>query len=83
MLSGAWHFYRISRVFLRHNLDEFVATLHIGRPLTAMLRLVPRRWRSHHDEPRGVRLRLALEELGPVFIKFGQLQRFNQLSGLH
>ena len=23
-------------------------------------------------EPRGVRLRLALEELGPVFIKFGQ-----------
>jgi ubiquinone biosynthesis protein len=73
MLTGAWHFYRISRVFLRHNLDEFVATLHIGRPLTAMLRLVPRRWRSHHDEPRGVRLRLALEELGPVFIKFGQL----------
>jgi ubiquinone biosynthesis protein len=26
----------------------------------------------HHKEPRGVRLRLAFEALGPVFIKFGQ-----------
>ena len=25
-----------------------------------------------HDRPRGERLRLALEELGPVFVKFGQ-----------
>jgi ubiquinone biosynthesis protein len=25
-----------------------------------------------HDAPRGVRLRLALEELGPVFVKLGQ-----------
>jgi len=27
---------------------------------------------GHHNEARGVRLRLALQELGPVFIKFGQ-----------
>ena len=73
MMSNAWHLYRIARALLRHNLDEFVTTLHIGRPLAMLLRLVPRRWRSHHDEPRGVRLRLALEELGPVFVKFGQL----------
>ena len=25
------------------------------------------------DEPRGVRLRLALERLGPIFVKFGQV----------
>ncbi len=73
MLGDAWHLYRIARVLLRHNLDEFATTLHIGRPMALLLRLVPRRWRSHHDEPRGVRLRQALEELGPVFIKFGQL----------
>lgn len=25
------------------------------------------------DEPPGVRLRLALEKLGPIFVKFGQV----------
>lgn len=32
-------------------------------------------WRGHPDRrlPRAVRLRLALEALGPIFIKFGQL----------
>jgi len=31
--------------------------------------LVGRRW----DQPRGVRMRLALERLGPIFVKFGQV----------
>ncbi len=73
MLSSAWHLYRIASVFLRHNLDEFALTLHLARPMALLFKLVPRRWRSHHDEPRGVRFRLALQELGPVFVKFGQL----------
>ena len=72
MLSNLWHLYRIARVLLRHNLDEFVLALHLARPMAAFLRLVPKRWRSHHDKPRGERLRLALQELGPVFVKFGQ-----------
>src|SRR5258708_34934019 len=29
-------------------------------------------WRDH-SRPRGLRLRLALESLGPAFVKFGQL----------
>ncbi len=33
---------------------------------------MPKSWRKQSDAPRGVRLREALEELGPVFIKFGQ-----------
>ncbi len=73
MWSHIWHLYRIARVLLRHNLDEFVAVLHLARPIGWLLRMVPKRWRSHHDRPRGERLRLALEELGPVFVKFGQL----------
>ncbi len=72
MLPNIWHLYRIARVLLRHNLDEFVLALHLARPMAMLLKLVPRRWRSHHGEPRGVRLRLALQELGPVFVKFGQ-----------
>ena len=72
MLPNLWHLYRIGRVLLRHNLDEFALTLHLARPMAVLLKLVPNKLRSHHGEPRGVRLRLALEELGPVFVKFGQ-----------
>jgi ubiquinone biosynthesis protein len=64
----------ITRVFLRHGLDEFVDSLHLFRPYRAVLGLVRwRRRRSWDESPRGVRLREALEELGPVFIKFGQV----------
>ncbi|MFT6680919.1 ubiquinone biosynthesis regulatory protein kinase UbiB [Haliea sp.] len=62
----------ILRVAGRFRLQEFVAT--DGLPATArlLLRLSP--WRnSHPGMSRGERLRRALEELGPVFIKFGQL----------
>ena len=47
--------------------------MHLARPWTAVLRLIPQRWRREHDLPRGVRLREALQELGPVFVKFGQV----------
>lgn len=73
MVRNFYHLCRIARVLIRHNLDEFVAVLKPMRPVIFALKLIPDRWRSFHDQPRGVRLRLALEELGPVFVKFGQL----------
>ncbi|MGI9316262.1 MAG: ubiquinone biosynthesis regulatory protein kinase UbiB [bacterium] len=73
MVKNFFHLYRIARVLIRHNLDEFVIALKLARPWTALLSAVPRKWRSHYDEPRGVRLREALQELGPVFVKFGQV----------
>ena len=73
MLKSFSHLLRIARVLIRHNLDEFVQGFNLGKPWIRLLKLVPQRWRSNHDQPRGVRLRLALEELGPVFVKFGQV----------
>ncbi|MBX2869741.1 MAG: ubiquinone biosynthesis regulatory protein kinase UbiB [Acidiferrobacterales bacterium] len=73
MFKNLSHLYRIARVLISHNLDEFVVAMNLGKPWTTCLRLIPRRWRSHHDKPRGERLRMALEELGPVFVKFGQV----------
>lgn len=73
MVKNIFHLYRIARVLIRHNLDEFVIALKLARPWTMILSAVPRKWRSHYDEPRGVRLREALQELGPVFVKFGQV----------
>ncbi len=63
----------ITAVFIYHDLDEFVVNLHLFRLYRYALRLLPWRWGRRTLAPRGERLRLALEELGPIFIKFGQM----------
>jgi ubiquinone biosynthesis protein len=63
----------IQRVLVRHRLDDLVAATHLYRPLRFVYFVSPWTWfqRSSSDT-RGQRLRLALEELGPIFVKFGQ-----------
>src|SRR5579862_9190290 len=62
---------RIIVVALRHGLDE----LALGHPRLRALRVLVRYVLFFRDlsAPRGVRLRRALEDLGPIFIKFGQM----------
>lgn len=55
----------------RFGLDEFVLGHRRARPLRVALRSFLF-WRELAT-PRAVRLRLALEALGPIFVKFGQL----------
>ena len=64
---------RIIRVAGRYRLDEFIHPDLLSPVPRALLALNPWRLTSPPDLPRGVRLRKALEDLGPVFIKFGQL----------
>ncbi|MFQ6021360.1 MAG: ubiquinone biosynthesis regulatory protein kinase UbiB [Acidiferrobacterales bacterium] len=64
---------RITRILVKHDLDEFVTAIHLFRPYRLLLRVMPWRWRRRRPVPRGVRLREALEELGPIFVKFGQI----------
>ncbi len=64
---------RITQVFVRHDLDEFVTAIHLFRPYRLLMRLAPWRLFARRNVPRGVRLREALEELGPIFVKFGQM----------
>ena len=64
---------RIVQVFMRHDLSEFIAVLHVFRGYHFLLFLLPPYHRRINDRSRGQRLREALEELGPVFIKFGQM----------
>src|SRR6187431_3405061 len=64
----------IQRVLVRHGLDEFVRATHLYRPLRFLFLLSPWTWAVRRgDAPRAERLRLALEELGPIFVKFGQV----------
>ncbi|MBV1774924.1 ubiquinone biosynthesis regulatory protein kinase UbiB [Burkholderiaceae bacterium DAT-1] len=62
---------RILLTVFRFGLDEFILGHERVRGLEALVRIILF-WRRL-DQPRGVRLRLALESLGPIFIKFGQV----------
>nr|WP_314426638.1 ubiquinone biosynthesis regulatory protein kinase UbiB [uncultured Erwinia sp.] len=65
--------YLIIRVFLTYGLDELIPQMRITLPLRLWRKClfwIPNR---HKNLPLGERLRLALEQLGPVWIKFGQM----------
>ena len=70
--------FKIIRIALRHGVDQMVfeheaavaATGFWGRWASLLPRLMF--WRDL-SAPRAVRLRLTLEALGPIFVKFGQV----------
>ena len=75
-MNGLRQFFRltvISRVLLRHGLDEIVLAIPVLRPVQFLTVLTPWSWFRKHHASRGQRIRQALEELGPIFIKFGQM----------
>ncbi|CAN4274210.1 AarF Predicted unusual protein kinase [Methylophilaceae bacterium] len=58
-------------IALRFGLDEFVLSNSKLKPLQTLINLLF--FRRNKSTPRAVRLRLALEALGPIFVKFGQM----------
>jgi ubiquinone biosynthesis protein len=62
---------KILRVALRFGLDQFLLGHERVRALRVAVQLLLF-WRDL-SPPRALRLRLALEALGPIFVKFGQL----------
>ena len=66
--------WRILRVAIRYRLDDLLFALPLPWHIRAVQWLLPWRWLPRQKTlPRGEALRLALEDLGPVFIKFGQI----------
>ncbi|CAN5287630.1 ubiquinone biosynthesis regulatory protein kinase UbiB [soil metagenome] len=62
---------KIINVSLRYGLDELVLSQFKSRGIEMTVRVMTIGRRL--ERPRGERLRLALEQLGPLFVKFGQL----------
>ena len=62
----------ISWVLVLHGLDEIVLKTHLFRPIRYLALLSPYYWLKRDSESRGVRIRHALEDLGPIYVKFGQ-----------
>ena len=62
----------INWVLVLHGLDEIVLKTHLFRPVRYLAFVTPSYWLKAKTEPRGVRIRRALEDLGPIYVKFGQ-----------
>ncbi len=63
----------INFVLVRHGLDEIILATHLFRPFRFLYYLAPWNWIPRTRGPRGVRIRRALEDLGPIYVKFGQI----------
>ncbi|HET7176907.1 MAG TPA: ubiquinone biosynthesis regulatory protein kinase UbiB [Gammaproteobacteria bacterium] len=63
---------RVNVVLVRHGLDEIVLATHLFRPVRFLVYLSPFYWFRRKSISRGERIRRALEDLGPIFVKFGQ-----------
>lgn len=63
----------IYRIIVRYGLDELLLSTKIFRPLRLLAYLVPGYWLRPKDLSRGKRILFALQELGPIFVKFGQI----------
>lgn len=73
-LTVIWRLIVIQYVFYRHGLDELVLTLPFLKPVRFVKYISPWYWLSNNRQrPRGQRLVEALEDLGPIFVKFGQM----------
>ena len=72
-MKSALRAWRIGRVVLRYRLDELLEETPAQRWLRLGKPFVPRAPAQVAALPRGARLRLALQELGPIFVKFGQI----------
>ncbi|MCL7489198.1 MAG: AarF/ABC1/UbiB kinase family protein [Desulfobulbaceae bacterium] len=67
-------YHRILRVLFKYGFEDLVEMLHIDQYLESGLQMINRKPREQIEKlSRPERLRLAFEELGPTFIKLGQL----------
>lgn len=73
-MANLWRLWKILFIFTKYRLDSLVPVEQLPLSLRIALWLAP--WRLNpvpSKLSRGARLRLALEALGPIFVKFGQI----------
>ena len=63
----------INFTMARYGLDEIILSIHFFRPLRLLGLVNPFNWFRSGTLSQAERLRLCIESLGPIFIKFGQM----------
>src|SRR3990167_11495242 len=64
---------RINFIIARYNIDEIVLGTHWFYPLRFIIFFNPYYWTTGRKLSQGERLRRAFEDLGPIFVKVGQI----------
>ena len=72
LLRQFYRLIQINIVLVRNGLDEVILAIHLFRPIRFILYLLPWHWFRSSDKSHGERIRKTLEDLGPIFVKFGQ-----------
>ncbi|MBF0469775.1 MAG: ubiquinone biosynthesis regulatory protein kinase UbiB [Gammaproteobacteria bacterium] len=72
-LAQGYRLFIIHWILMRHGLDEIILASHTFRPISFLRWLMPWRLLRNRETGRGVRIRRTLEDLGPIFVKFGQI----------
>ncbi|MEM7053603.1 MAG: 2-polyprenylphenol 6-hydroxylase, partial [Pseudomonadota bacterium] len=72
MIRRGLRMFKIGATLARYRLDELITELPPLR-LARVVRLLPWGHKRVSQLSRGARLRLALQELGPIYVKFGQI----------
>ena len=67
-----WRLIYINHILAKHGLDQLLASIRYFSALRFVSYLNPWNWFRSQSFNRGIALRQALEELGPIFVKFGQ-----------
>jgi ubiquinone biosynthesis protein len=71
--TSAFRVMRINFILVRYNLDEFIYSTTWFSPFRFFMYFNPWYWTLKNKSTRGQRIRYALEALGPIFIKAGQV----------
>jgi len=72
VIGRGFRLFRIAVVLARYRMDTLILDMPALK-LARVVRMIPWGRRGVRDLSRGARLRLALEELGPIYVKFGQI----------
>jgi len=73
LLTRLFRLVRINFILMRYNIDEIVLGTHWFYPLRFFVYLNPYFWVVRNKWTRGERIRLAIEALGPIFVKAAQI----------
>lgn len=73
MISTLYRLLYINLTLARYGLDEIILSLHLFSPVRFMVYLNPYNWFRNKQDSQAKRIRLCIESLGPIYIKFGQL----------
>jgi len=64
----------MQRAFIKYGLDEYLFSTPLFKPFRIIFYIMPWNWFGQRRKgPRAQRLRLMLEELGPIYVKLGQI----------